>query len=80
LSYQTVIIVNAGIHISQHVGFPREALINSGLMKQPFKMREFKANIVSNSTAIAKIFDAEIAYFGCWSANHELISTSLDAR
>jgi len=43
----------------------REALINSGLMKQPFKMREFKANIVNNRTAIAKIFNAEIACFGC---------------
>jgi len=52
-------------------------LINSGLMKQPFKKREFKANIASNSTAIAKIFNAEIACFECWSANHELISASL---
>jgi len=58
----------------------RGVLINSGLMKQPFKMCEFKANITSNSTAIAKIVNSEIACFGCWSANHELISISPGKR
>jgi len=32
----------------------REVLINAGLMKKPFKIREAKASIASNSTAIAE--------------------------
>jgi len=53
---------------------PREALIKAGLMQLQFKICEFKAKIASNSTAIAKIFNAEITHFGCRGANHALIS------
>jgi len=52
-------------------------LIKSGLMKLQFKTHEFKAKIASNSTAIAQMFNAEITRFGCRSANHILINTSL---
>ena len=40
-----------------------------------FKMIEFKAKVVSNSTAIAQIFNVEIIRFGCRGVG--LISTSL---
>jgi len=40
-------------------------LNKAGLMHLQFKMGEFKAKIARNSTAIAKIFNAEIARFGC---------------
>jgi len=36
-----------------------------------------EAKIASNSNAIAKVFNAEIANFGCKVANHALISTSI---
>ncbi len=41
-------------------------------------MSEFKANIAGNSTAIAQIFNAEIACFDRSTANHGLFSGSLD--
>ena len=40
-------------------------------------MNEFKAKIARHSTAMAKIFNAEIVHFIYSSANHGLISTSL---
>jgi hypothetical protein len=40
-------------------------------------MNEFKAKVASNSTAIAQIFNAEIAYFEFSIVNHGLFSTSL---
>jgi len=43
----------------------REVLIKAGLMHLQFKTGEFKAKVARNSTAIAKIFNAEIVRFGC---------------
>lgn len=48
----------------------------SGLMRPQSKISEFKANIAGNSTAIAKIFNAEIVCFECSIADHDLFNAS----
>jgi hypothetical protein len=48
----------------------------SGSMRLQSKMSEFKAKIAGNSTAIAKIFNAEIVYFECRIADHGLFNAS----
>ncbi len=55
----------------------REVLIKSSLMRLQWKMGEFKAKLASHGTAMAQIFNAEIAHFTCRITNHGLISTSL---
>jgi hypothetical protein len=40
-------------------------------------MSEFKAKIARHSIAMAKIFNAEIVYFTCGIANHDLFSASI---
>jgi hypothetical protein len=42
-------------------------------------MSELKAKIARHSIAMAKIFNAEIVYFICGIANHDLFSASLDS-
>jgi len=51
--------------------------IKSGLIHLQFKTIDVKARAAGNSTAIAKIFNAEIGCFGCRGVNHALISASL---
>jgi len=48
-------------------------------MRLQSKRSEFKAKIASNSSAIAKIFNAVIVSFECSIANHDLFSGSLAA-
>ena len=58
----------------------REPLINSGRADLRVKITRFKARIASNSTAIAKIRNAEAGDFGLRAAGHELIRGSLNYR
>ena len=55
----------------------REPLINSESFSCVGKMRQFKAPIAGNSKAIAKIGNAELAYFNKLMLIHELIRGSL---
>jgi len=55
---------------------PKDVLNKSGLMRLQWKIGEFKAKIANHSTAMAKIFNAEIVHFICSIANHGLFSIS----
>ena len=57
--------------------YTREPLINSESFSCVGKMRQIKAPIVGNSKAIAKIGNAELAYFNKQMLIHELIRGSL---
>jgi len=52
---------------------PGEVLNKSSLMRLQWKMSE----IARHSTAMAKVFNAEIVHFTCRITNHGLFSTSL---
>jgi hypothetical protein len=56
----------------------KEPLINSESFSCAGKMRQFKALIAGNSTAIAKIGNAKLAHFTRQMLIHELIRGSLD--
>ena len=57
--------------------YSKEPLINSESFSCVGKMRQIKAPIAGNSTAIAKIGNAELAYFNKQMLIHELIRGSL---
>jgi hypothetical protein len=52
-------------------------LINSGSTDLLSEKVQIKAQVAANSMAIGKICNADMRFFRCKAASHELISTSL---